>query len=464
MNGRTLDCRRARRLLSDRLNRPPEPLPPAQGAALDAHLRGCAACARFDRQLRATPARLRALPVVPPNPRVLAALEQRIATPHHGGFTAMRHRVRQGAVTIAATLFLVAVSALAVSLLRPGPAAPTGEAAPTGTTIGRAGVPVGAAPPAPSTPPPPATPLAVATAIPAVPPTAGATPTADPWLALRQRPLAVPTLAPGSPCPRAAGTRVSRAFSLAVGDGPAYATAFGPDGATGYLQNGDDFPGYVYQRVLADPNYQGPLLVRGRQLDGPGTLAFASNSTLRQPLPELTLGAAGGQARTTSDASGWRDWQVYTIAPAPGCYAYQIDGEGFSETIVFQIVPGHPTDILPLPAAANLPRQLSVTSAVPLGDGGVRVALTGASYLVLRLDVAPSAATPPTLAGPNIQRTASGAGPVVWRADPAMSGRPQEAVWDDGRRRYHLTVLDGDPGAWSADDLLALVKAFAGAR
>lgn len=454
MTDRPLDCRRARRLLSDRLNRPPDTLSPPRAAALDAHLRGCADCARFDRQLRATPARLRALPTVPPSPRVLAAFEQRVVTSHQGGFRTIRHQLRQGIGPVAAILFLVAASAFAITLLRPEPSTSTGGAGPTSTAVGGSGVPVGALPPA--------TPAAVATATP-VPPTAGVTPKADPWLALRQRPLAVPTLAPGSPCPRAEGTRVSRAFSLAIGGGPAYATSFGPDGAVGYLQNGDDFPGYVYQRVLANASYQGPLLIRGRQLDGPSALAFASNGNPRQPLPELTLGAAG-PTRAVSDAAGWRDWQVYTIAPAPGCYAYQIDGESFSETIVFQIVPGRPADLLPLPAATSLPRQLSVTSAIPLGDGGVRVALTGANYLVLRLDVSPSVVMPPTLADPNIQRTDSGAGPVVWRADPANAGRPQEAIWDDGRRGYHLTVLDGDPGAWSADDLLAVVGAFAGAR
>lgn len=462
MNSRTMDCRRARRLLSDRLNRPPEPLPPAQGAALEAHLRGCAACDRFDRQLRATPARFRALPAVPPNPRVLAALERRVVTAHQGGFRAMRHRIRQGIGPVAATLFLVAASAFAVALLRPGPAGTTGGGGPTSTTVDVAGVPVGAPPPPATAPSPPTTPTSQASAPPAVLTPLATTPTADTWAALRQRPLAVPTLAPGSPCPRTEGTRVSRAFSLAIGGGPAYATGLGPDGAYGYLQSGDDFPGYVYQSVLADASAQGPLLVRGRQLDGPGTLAFASNPSQR--LPELTLGPGGEQAHTVSSAPGWRQWPVYTIAPTPGCYAYQLDGTSFSETIVFQIVPGRPADLLPLPAAANLPQQMSVASAVPLGDGRVRVALTGASYLALRLDVSPAAAAMPTLEGPNIQHTDSGAGPVVWRADPANSGRPQEAVWGDGRQGYHLTVLDGDPGAWSADDLLALVKAFAGAR
>ncbi|MDP9368173.1 MAG: hypothetical protein M3Q03_07850 [Chloroflexota bacterium] len=37
------------------------------------------------------------------------------------------------------------------------------------------------------------------------------------------------------------------------------------------------------------------------------------------------------------------------------------------------------------------------------------------------------------------------------------------AVWDDGRRRYRLEVLDADPEAWSEADLVALVEAFAAA-
>lgn len=455
MNGGMMTCARARRLLSDRLNHPPEPLPATRAAALDAHLHECAACTRFDRRLRADPARLRALPSVPPNPRVLAAVEQRVAASHQGGFNTMRQWLRQGAGVIATALFFVVVSVLAVALLRPGPAAPAEDTAPAGVAAPTSAVSAGA-PPAEDT-----ASAGTATPAPSILPTIAAAPTADAWAVLGQRALTALTLAPGSPCPRAEGKRVSRSYAIAIGDGPVYATGLGPDGVYGYRQFGDDVPGYVTQFWLANPSYQGPLLVRGRQLDGPNTLGFAINP--RQRLQELRLGPGGEEAVTVSDAPGWRHWRGYTIAPAPGCYAYQVDGEGFSETIVFQVLPGRPSDLLPLPAGQNLPRQLYVTSVVPLGDGQVRVALTGANYLVLRLDVAPAGAPSPALDGPNVQRTDSSAGPVVWRADRG-SGRPQEATWDDGQQRYHLTVLDGDPGAWTGDDLLAVVTAFANAR
>lgn len=442
MHGETMTCARAQQQLSDQLTSPAESS--AARAALDAHLRECVACARFNRQLHDAAASIRALPVVPPNPRVREVVRRWGAAPQQGGLHTMLHRLQQGTTVVVTSLLLAVVSVLALVLLRPGAGIPQpNAAAPAVPMNGDAGI-SGAAPHA-----------AAVTSSPTV------DPMSDGWAALRQRPLALAALAPGASCPRTEGKRVSRAFSTALGAGPAYTTGLGPDGVYGYRQFGDDVPGYVMQFWLSDPSYQGPLLIRGRQLDGSNALNFAVYPG--KALPELTLGPGGETAVTVSDAPGWRYWQVYTIAPAPGCYAYQVDGEGFSKTITFQVLPGRPADLLPLPPFGSLPRQLNVTSAVPLDRDRIRVALSGANYLVLRLDVSPPEATPPALDGLAVQRMGSSAGPVVWRTDPG-SGGVLEAIWDDGRHRYHLTALDGDAGAWSGDDLLAIVNAFAGAR
>lgn len=79
----------------------------------------------------------------------------------------------------------------------------------------------------------------------------------------------------------------------------------------------------------------------------------------------------------------------------------------------------------------------------------------------MRIDVGPTGATPVELSEPNVQRTETSAGSVLWTSDPDES-MPRIAVWDDGRHSSRLEVLDGaEPGAWTEEDLVALVEAFA---
>jgi len=155
----------------------------------------------------------------------------------------------------------------------------------------------------------------------------------DTWKDLR-RPLRVPTIAPGSRCPV---SRIEERVNFATygvrpgfGAGPAY-PIFGsrsPDGgavlrfqypptsASGFF--GSDWGG---QKVLwfVLPG-AAPVLVRGRQLDGPNELRFDSG---QNPSAELKLLRA-------------LDRPSVTRLRAPGCYAYQIDGASFSELIVFE--------------------------------------------------------------------------------------------------------------------------------
>ena len=162
---------------------------------------------------------------------------------------------------------------------------------------------------------------------------------ADEWSALRQRPLNLPTVTPGSPCPTSGGKSVSPDFGIALGDGPVYPVAFYPDGTyyyAGALQEG----GWYLLKVLwiASPDYPGPVLVRGKQIDGPNELRFGEGAN---PQGELRLNTANSNNRT---GAGWRDWPGYTRLRAPGCYAYQVDGDTFSRVIVFKA-----TDALPPP-------------------------------------------------------------------------------------------------------------------
>lgn len=81
----------------------------------------------------------------------------------------------------------------------------------------------------------------------------------------------------------------------------------------------------------ADRSYSGPVLIRGREVgDGGGAVGFGEGHV---PYDELQLlhsgqGAPGGPGRT---------WFTFTRVRRPGCYAYQVDGTGFSEVIVFRV-------------------------------------------------------------------------------------------------------------------------------
>jgi hypothetical protein len=86
---------------------------------------------------------------------------------------------------------------------------------------------------------------------------------------------------------------------------------------------------------IGDPSYAGPLLIRGYQLDGENGLKFGF-STDSPMVSELMLGSTkAGQGTLT----GWRSWPSYTFIRAPGCYAYQIDGLSFSQTVIFKASP-----------------------------------------------------------------------------------------------------------------------------
>jgi hypothetical protein len=78
--------------------------------------------------------------------------------------------------------------------------------------------------------------------------------------------------------------------------------------------------------------YHGPLLIRGRRLDGGGPVGFGEGHT---PYDELQLLNSGRGEATTS--GGGRAWLSLTRVQHPGCYAYQVDGTSFSRVIVFRV-------------------------------------------------------------------------------------------------------------------------------
>ncbi len=79
-------------------------------------------------------------------------------------------------------------------------------------------------------------------------------------------------------------------------------------------------------------SYAGPLLIRGGMMGG-GALGFGTGTV---PYDELQLLDAGQGAPRV--AGKGRAWITYTRVRSGGCYAYQVDGTDFTETVVFRAV------------------------------------------------------------------------------------------------------------------------------
>jgi hypothetical protein len=73
-------------------------------------------------------------------------------------------------------------------------------------------------------------------------------------------------------------------------------------------------------------NYIGPVLVRVRQLDGSGEALVRMEN--EGPKPDVALDAVAPEYF----------WPGETHLRGPGCYAYQVDGNGFSYVLVFKAV------------------------------------------------------------------------------------------------------------------------------
>ena len=152
---------------------------------------------------------------------------------------------------------------------------------------------------------------------------------------LEHRPLHISTIEAGSSCPTTPVKQVSADLGPAQGDGPAYATIGAekiPPHAVLYYTDAEHFgtearanKGWGGVKVLwfINSSYRGLVLIRGRQLDGAHQVRF--NQLDQQLLLDSSMGG-----------TPWPNFPSYTRLQAPGCYAYQVDGNSFSYLIIFQ--------------------------------------------------------------------------------------------------------------------------------
>src|ERR1019366_10115049 len=155
--------------------------------------------------------------------------------------------------------------------------------------------------------------------------------------------LAFPALTAGQSCPASPGSQLQTdSFSgIALGTGPVrpiIASGSASDASRGIadLVTSTSEPPWLDFKTLwtSVPSYQGPIVIRAKRLDSPGTITMGEGPTL------AALVVPPGP--TLNSSSGWRTAPGGTWVTAPGCYGWQIDGLTFSYVITFQAVLGSP--------------------------------------------------------------------------------------------------------------------------
>jgi len=147
---------------------------------------------------------------------------------------------------------------------------------------------------------------------------------------LAARPLKLPVIPAGQPCPANAitlqgGTASRIGTHLRLGFGGA-----GPQSNYPWNKTVWDLPS-----VSSLPN----ILLRGRRVDGEGQLYFDGDGHGPSDAVRMTVAdSRGGQTAFYSELGLPRDAGVafYTYPTTSGCYAIQADSDRFSEVIVFE--------------------------------------------------------------------------------------------------------------------------------
>ena len=168
---------------------------------------------------------------------------------------------------------------------------------------------------------------------------------ADVLAGLQQRPLRPPAASPTRNC--ASSTR-----NLAGGVTPDFGAGVGPV----YMSGQDTwYAGGQAVVLMVDARYSGPLLVRPYHLSGAGTMvtfvdmqgASLANATEKEAQHGVSLvGAAhtstgGLYLAAVTPTSFWRAWIGQLSTDGPGWFGFQVDGDQFTEFIVFQVNAGN---------------------------------------------------------------------------------------------------------------------------
>jgi hypothetical protein len=169
----------------------------------------------------------------------------------------------------------------------------------------------------------------------------------DAMAGLQQRPIRPPTLALNETCSASSSADLG---ALA----PNYGAGVGPV----YMSGQDSwYAGGQVALLMVDSNYSGPLLVRSFQLggDGKSTVTLTdlpspanANATDKERqhgvavVPAIHTTGGGLYLVAVASTSFWRAWIGSLATDSAGCFGFQVDGDVFTEFIVFVVNPGNP--------------------------------------------------------------------------------------------------------------------------
>jgi hypothetical protein len=166
----------------------------------------------------------------------------------------------------------------------------------------------------------------------------------DAMTGLEQRPIRPPVLAPDAKCPASASVdNGSVAPNYGQGVGPLYLA-----GQDAWYSAGE------VAILMVDSRYSGPLLVRGFQLRGaqstvnladmpPAEVPVYKESQHGVAVVQAVHGAGGGlELQAVPPSRFWRAWFGVLSTDGPGCFGLQVDGDLFTEFIVFPVLAGKP--------------------------------------------------------------------------------------------------------------------------
>jgi hypothetical protein len=147
------------------------------------------------------------------------------------------------------------------------------------------------------------------------------------WTELRAQPVNLPRVPAGSDCPLTPTTQLPSATGAVAGSGPVYSVgnviSYGSPTSDGLL------PAKILW--VAAPAYSGPALIRGSAIDR-GTPIYFSNS---RRVTELRF-ELDTRVRAGASDQGWRYMPSTVNVDGPGCYGFQLDGPGWTTTIVMR--------------------------------------------------------------------------------------------------------------------------------
>jgi hypothetical protein len=170
------------------------------------------------------------------------------------------------------------------------------------------------------------------TGLPAAPtPSPSTTPPVIDWSTLTSKPLKLDSLPAGASCP--VSSKVDLAVKGQSGKWPNYGFGDGPAYLSAQFMWYSDGPQAAI--ILVDPKYKGPVLVRTKRLDGPGTLTLSGEGATA--LGDGSIGLA-----QTSSPPYWGTWLGPLTTNVPGCYGIQFDGTSFTSMAVISVKTGPP--------------------------------------------------------------------------------------------------------------------------